>query len=211
MMTIAEAAKNPRLLQLEEAENIISMSPSSESVYKIPVFAKLLKRESRTRRCVCCRRNIHEVDIQDPRKWLKTMCRCVGQSRHSATAWGLHLLSFPLEFNGGCGGHPYLCVNCLRISIGSDNAPIRQVPMQLSCPAWGCQYVLNHEETRACLAPNVRDRYDWAYTNSELVATPGFVWCSEPGCARGQVCDEGASSVLCQSCGGSLRSGPTPE
>lgn len=98
MMTIAEVAKNPRLLRVEGTENVISMSASSESVYKIPVFAKLLKRESRAQRCVGCRRSIREVDTQDPRKWLKTMARCVGQSPGSTTAWGLHLLSFPLEW-----------------------------------------------------------------------------------------------------------------
>lgn len=210
MMTIAEAVKNPRWLQLEEGEDIISMSGSSESGYEIPVLAKLLKRESRTRRCVCCRRNIREFDIQDSRKWLQTMSRCVGPSSRSVTAWGLHLLSFPLEFNGGCGGHPYICVNCLRTSIGSNDALIRQAPMQISCPAWGCQYVLKHGEVRACLTPNVRDRYDWAYTNQDLVSTPGFVWCSGPGCVRGQVCGRGDGLVLCQSCGGRLRSGSTP-
>lgn len=41
IMTIAEAAKNPRLLQLEEAGTVVSMSSSSKSAYKIPVLAKL--------------------------------------------------------------------------------------------------------------------------------------------------------------------------
>lgn len=138
------------------------------------------------------------------------MSRCVSQGPHSPTAWGLHLLSFPLEFNGGCAGHPFICVQCLRTSVGSGKESVKKVPVQVSCPSWGCHYELKHEEIRACLSPGVREVYDWAYANSELVATPGFVWCSEQGCARGQVC-EGSGPVPCQSCGGSLCSGPPSE
>lgn len=70
MMTVAEAAKNPRLLQLEGAGTMVSVSASSDSAYKIPVFVKLLKRETRPQRYVCCRRSIYEVEVHDPRKWL---------------------------------------------------------------------------------------------------------------------------------------------
>ena len=203
LMTIADATKNPRLLELEGAGIFASMSASSGSVYKIPVLVKLLKRETRPQRCVCCRSSIHEVQIQDRRKWLKTMSQCVGEGPRSQTAWGLHLLNFPLEFNGGCVGHPYICVKCLRTSIGSDKGSIKQTPIEVACPSWGCHYLLKNEEIRACLTPSVREAYDWAYTNSELVATPGFCWCSNPECSRGQVC-EGSEPVPCQSCGGSL-------
>lgn len=210
MMTVAEATKNPRLIQLEGTGTITSMSAVSDSAYEIPVLVKLLKRQKRAQRCVCCQRSIREVEIQDPRHWRKTMSRCVGQSPHSPTAWGLHLLSFPLEFSGGCAGHPFICVQCLRVAIGSDKNSVKKSPVQVSCPSWGCHYVLGHKELRACLASSVRKVYDWAHTNYELVSTPGFTWCSEPGCDRGQVC-EASGPATCQSCGGSLCSGPPSE
>lgn len=114
MMTIAEATNNPRLLQLEGAGTVTSMSASSDSTYEIPVLAKLLKREAKAKRCSSCRLAIHEVDIRDQREWRKTMAQCVGRKPRAQTAWGLHLLSFPLAFGEGCA-HPFVCIECLRI------------------------------------------------------------------------------------------------
>ena len=156
MMTIAEATRNPRLLQLEGAGTVISMSASSDSNYEIPVLTKLLKREMKAKRCAYCQLAIHEVAIQDEREWQKTTAQCVGQRPRAQTAWGLHLLNFPLAFGDGCAGHPFVCISCLRLSAASDSRGVEQ-STRISCPAWGCQRVLKDEEIRACLVPRFRE------------------------------------------------------
>ena len=195
MMTIAEAAKNPRLLELEGVGSVVSMSASSDSVYKIPVLVMLLKRSKRPQRCVHCRLYIYEADIQDRREWQRSMLQCVGQRPGATSAWGLHLLNFPLEFSGGCTAHSQICINCLRSSIGSVKYVSRQSPIQISCPSWGCQYVLKHGEIRACLEPGVRKEYDRAFQNSDLISNQWFVWKSPSGRAWAQVCEDESWSV----------------
>lgn len=168
MMTIAEATKDPRLLKLEGVGTIISMSASSDSNYEIPVLAKLLKREAKTKRCAYCRLDLHEVDVRDRREWGRTMALCVGQRPRAPTAWGLHLLNFPLAFGDGCAAHQFVCIKCLRLLVGSDSRGVEQ-SARISCPSWGCQRVLEDEEIRACLVPSVREEYDRARR------TPGAV------------------------------------
>ena len=197
MMTIAEAAKNPRLLELEGVGSVVSMSASSDSVYKIPVLAMLLKRSNRSQRCTQCRLHIYEVNIQDQRKWQRTMSQCVGQSPDALSAWGLHLLNFPLEFSGGCTVHSQICINCLRSSIGSVKYVANQSPTLISCPSWGCgcQYVLKHGLIRACLEPGVRKGYDRAFQDSELISKGYFVWKSPSRRAWAQVCGDESWSL----------------
>lgn len=156
MMTIAEASNNPRLLQLGGAGTITSMSASSDSTYEIPVLAKLLKREVKAKRCSSCRLAIHEVYIQDQREWRKTMAQCIGKKSRAQAAWGLHLLNFPLAFGEGCAGHPFVCVKCLRILVGSY-APGVEWPAGVACPSRGCWRVLGDEEV-ACLVLGARGR-----------------------------------------------------
>lgn len=159
MMTITEATNNPRLLQLEGAGTVVSMSASSDSNYEIPVLTKLLKREMKAKRCAYCQLKIHEIYLLDKREWQKTMARCVGQRPRAQTAWGLHLLNFPLAFGEGCMGHQFVCVKCLRTTVRSDALGVEKSP-RFSCPFLGCRRVLKDEEIRACLVAGAREEYD---------------------------------------------------
>ncbi|SPN98989.1 uncharacterized protein DNG_02028 [Cephalotrichum gorgonifer] len=141
-----------------------------------------------------------EIDKQDA---------CAGQGPPFTPGWSLHLLNFPLNFNGHCSRRPHVCIKCLQLHISFDTQAVRQIPDKVFCLSLrDHQYVLMPEEFRACLAPSVRESYDWAWMNSKLVASPGFVWCSEPGCVRGQVCEEGSDTSRCEGCGGELYAQP---
>lgn len=94
-------------------------------------------------------------------------------------------------------GH-YWCISCMRHYFKAkidDNQC-----MEIKCCDPSCKTVINYEEVRLCLEPEMFERYERFVLEAGLKKDPDCRWCPKPGCETAMFGDKSSPMMQCPSC-----------
>ncbi|KAK4158409.1 hypothetical protein C8A00DRAFT_28689 [Chaetomidium leptoderma] len=177
--------------------NNSSGTTDDDGVHSIPVFMKLLMRNTSTngRWCNGCCEPRFEIDYGSADNWAKACEQFSGD-------WMWRILVFPEMLAAACDHDLDHCSNCLADHIKAKLEELgRNVADNLPCPTEGCNRTLSYDHIKLYADQETFEKYDRYLLLKLTGKNPNFRWCIQGSCDNGELYEDGDDYICCGACG----------